>query len=935
MTDLIAPTFTLTLGQPVVAGLLAVGRFDDLGTSLACATTGGRVFLHTGGASAGRAGAVGGVRFLNANKQVNALACGKLPVQQSREWSGTQPSPSAESSGAVGNPNAKEASQQQHDVLLIGTGGSLQAYDVSSNRDIFFKDTPEAVTAAVAGPWPLPSGASSPAGSVAGSNTTLCFAGGNCTLTGFDVAGNEAVWGVTGDVVTALCFADVDGDGNDELIVGTADADIRVVKGGDLDTVGEAAEGDAVTCLADISCSLATMVSSGATLAPASSKVGAAQQQQRQRTWAYGLANGAVGVYACAGSGAATAPGAVSGSGSGAASGGTASRPGSGAVHSSSNTVKLTRLWRLKAKGKTVSVASFDFDKDGQPEVACGWSSGRLEIRRANSGELLFRDFFPTGLAGLAVADYREDGRSVLLAVSVDGEVRAYPQVDAATLAAHRKAAGLTAAASAKPLPPSLSSSAATTAAGSSTGSKSAPSASTPAVSRSEIDEDTELQALISEKAALEAELRALQSGAATTGVDAATAAAIAAGTAVSLPAGSDVHVALAFNLAAKRLELLVTAVSPSSWPEHPGSPRLQGASRPTLTAAAALAASQSQASVPKPSQTLSIRAAAAFAPDSPVFPAGRESVLTVPPLAGGAAATAGAGGPAAVAANVRDTPVLSLPIAPAQNVAADLRVLALVGERASASVFAGIEKGIRLPKFSMFMLLPSNSSSGPSGPVPAAAPSTTTVPGLAQSGLPLAPSPLPRPEHVPQIPSGTVSFELPERAARVVMWASSAFPVVDGTVQVHPSAVSSSSSPPGTGGDGDGSSGRPGSAPSGAPPPGLFDGSPCNPPLALDLRFACVRDGGRSMLRIAVSGENGGQSVIQCDDMEVCGAVLQVGDGAMLEDLPCRSVWSWLSRLAPSPAASPPFPPLLTPCISSLRCRTCALSSASRTSTQ
>jgi hypothetical protein len=37
---------------------------------------------------------------------------------------------------------------------------------------------------------------------------------------GFDSDGNDVFWSVTGDVVSALALADIDGDGRNELLVG-------------------------------------------------------------------------------------------------------------------------------------------------------------------------------------------------------------------------------------------------------------------------------------------------------------------------------------------------------------------------------------------------------------------------------------------------------------------------------------------------------------------------------------------------------------------------------------------------------------------------------------------------------------------------------------------------------------------------------------------
>jgi hypothetical protein len=53
--------------------------------------------------------------------------------------------------------------------------------------------------------------------------------------------------------------------------------------------------------------------------------------------FAYGLANGTIGVY-------------------------------DGAV----------RLWRVKSKHEVVAVAGYDFDQDGQLELVSGWSNGKV-----------------------------------------------------------------------------------------------------------------------------------------------------------------------------------------------------------------------------------------------------------------------------------------------------------------------------------------------------------------------------------------------------------------------------------------------------------------------------------------------------------------------------------------------------------------------------
>ena len=56
----------------------------------------------------------------------------------------------------------------------------------------------------------------------------LLFLGGNLTLAGLNEIGDEQYWNITSDIVTAMALSDIDGDENNELIVGTSDNIIRV-----------------------------------------------------------------------------------------------------------------------------------------------------------------------------------------------------------------------------------------------------------------------------------------------------------------------------------------------------------------------------------------------------------------------------------------------------------------------------------------------------------------------------------------------------------------------------------------------------------------------------------------------------------------------------------------------------------------------------------
>ncbi|KIZ00360.1 putative Bardet-Biedl syndrome 2 protein like protein [Monoraphidium neglectum] len=199
---MLIPAFQLHLQERVQRGLATIGRFDAQHASLAGATHAGKVFVHSPHDPSGQR-----LALLNINKQITALVAGAILPSSTR------------------------------DVLLIGSPNTLQCYDIERNRDLFFKDISEGVSCVVAGSY--------------GSYTRpLAIVGGNCSVQGFDSDGNDVFWSVTGDVVSALALADIDGDGRNELLVGCDDFEIRIFK--DEDLILQITEADQITGLAHL-----------------------------------------------------------------------------------------------------------------------------------------------------------------------------------------------------------------------------------------------------------------------------------------------------------------------------------------------------------------------------------------------------------------------------------------------------------------------------------------------------------------------------------------------------------------------------------------------------------------------------------------------------------------------------------------------------------
>lgn len=178
-------------------GLVTVGKFDGVHCSLAYATPGGKVCVHSPHAF----GNIPRVQHLNINKEVTALAAGVLDPALGR------------------------------DLLLIGTSTSLQAYDVYANQDLFFKDVSDGVSTL-------------DVGQLGWQTTPAVVVGGMCSLFACDSLGKENYWTVIGDAVSALAFCNVNERGQRGLVVGSADYMIKVLQ--DDKIVVEIAEADRI-----------------------------------------------------------------------------------------------------------------------------------------------------------------------------------------------------------------------------------------------------------------------------------------------------------------------------------------------------------------------------------------------------------------------------------------------------------------------------------------------------------------------------------------------------------------------------------------------------------------------------------------------------------------------------------------------------------------
>ena len=104
------------------------------------------------------------------------------------------------------------------DMLFIGSETNLLVYDVDNNADVFDQEVADGLTCISFG-------------TMNGQMEPLIVAGGNCSITGFDMEAEEKFWTVTGDNVKAIEFLDWKNQGSSEMIVGSEDFAMRVFDG--------------------------------------------------------------------------------------------------------------------------------------------------------------------------------------------------------------------------------------------------------------------------------------------------------------------------------------------------------------------------------------------------------------------------------------------------------------------------------------------------------------------------------------------------------------------------------------------------------------------------------------------------------------------------------------------------------------------------------
>ncbi|KAB0804754.1 hypothetical protein PPYR_01724 [Photinus pyralis] len=84
------------------------------------------------------------------------------------------------------------------------------------------------------------------------------------------------------------------------------------------------------------------------------------------------------------------------------------------------------RLWRVKSKNFAISMRHYDLLGQGTAQLITGWSNGKIDCRSIKTGEVLFKDSLKHSIAGIVDADYRSIGKTDVICLTVEGEVRGY-----------------------------------------------------------------------------------------------------------------------------------------------------------------------------------------------------------------------------------------------------------------------------------------------------------------------------------------------------------------------------------------------------------------------------------------------------------------------------------------------------------------------------
>lgn len=180
--------YKFELGKSIYNRAISLGKFDGENFSITYATLGGKVIIYCPNDKKSlKQQNQSKETVLNINKEIVTLTYG---------------------AGQFGS---------NKNYLFVASPSSLYCYDFLENRTIFNKEIDDGVFSMVFGAY-------------SNFQKPLIIVGGNCSLQGFDITGEEMFWTVTGGNTLSISLNDVDDDSYYEAIVGTDDFNISYIK---------------------------------------------------------------------------------------------------------------------------------------------------------------------------------------------------------------------------------------------------------------------------------------------------------------------------------------------------------------------------------------------------------------------------------------------------------------------------------------------------------------------------------------------------------------------------------------------------------------------------------------------------------------------------------------------------------------------------------
>ncbi|XP_062545338.1 Bardet-Biedl syndrome 2 protein homolog [Armigeres subalbatus] len=84
------------------------------------------------------------------------------------------------------------------------------------------------------------------------------------------------------------------------------------------------------------------------------------------------------------------------------------------------------RMWRIKSKTRVTAMAMYDILGCESKQIIVGWKSGKIDVRDAQNGDVLFKMKLNDFVCGITCNDYRGIGVLDLVVITADGEIRGY-----------------------------------------------------------------------------------------------------------------------------------------------------------------------------------------------------------------------------------------------------------------------------------------------------------------------------------------------------------------------------------------------------------------------------------------------------------------------------------------------------------------------------